>query len=386
MWMAEPRSRAVTRRFAAPLLASSLFLAGCVGTFQAGTPGAVPSCRSRFAPAAPDQVIDWRLPPESAEQERLDPWCAAVGGPAVLSARSAGPSRPVDSLVLVTWNTHGGGGELARLVSDLRSGALTGGSPVEDFVLLLQEVHRAGASLPEDLAGARVPAAVREHPAEGDRQDVMEAAGELGLAAFYVPSMRNGAEIGVAAEDRGNAVLSTLPLQGLRAVELPVESQRRVAVAATVAGVGRAGPWELTVVSAHLDTRSTGTRLWASLGAGRRRQAERLVDGLPGHAPMVLAGDLNTWSLGLLESTVGYLLSRFPETPPAPDGATFGTGWGYARRLDHMFFRLPDGWKARQRRVDDRYGSDHHPLLGWVVVGHDFPAFARAPGAAAGRP
>lgn len=386
MWVAEPRSRAVARRFAAPGLACGLLLAGCVGAFQAAAPVAAPSCRARSAPSAPDRTIDWRVPPESAERARLDPWCAAVGAPAVIAAASAERHRPVDSLVVVTWNSHGGGGDLARLVADLRAGKLTGGAPVEDFVLLLQEVHRGGDSLPEDLAGARVPAPVREDPPTGERQDVMEAARELGLAAFYVPSMRNGMAIGAAAEDRGNAVLSSLPLQSLRAVELPVESQRRVAVASTVTGIGHGGPWELTVVSAHLDTRSTGTRLWATLGAGRRRQAEQLVDGLPDHAATVLAGDLNTWSLGVLESAVDYLRSHFTDTPPAPDGPTFGTGWGYARRLDHMFFRLPDGWRARYERVDDRYGSDHHPLLGWVVVGSEVPTITMTPADGPGGP
>lgn len=386
MWMAEPRPGAAARRFAAPVLACGLLLAGCVGAFQAAAPSAAPSCRAPSAPSAPERTIDWRLPPEGAERERLDPWCAAVGEPAFVSASSAGQSDRADSLVVVTWNTHGGGGELARLVSDLRSGKLTGGVPVEHFVLLLQEVHRGGESLPADLAGARVPAAVREDPPAGERQDVVDAARELGLAAFYVPSMRNGAATGPLAEDRGNAVLSSLPLAELRAVELPVESQRRVAVASTVAGVGRGGPWALTVVSAHLDTRSTGTRLWASLGAGRRRQAERLVDALPDHAATVLAGDLNTWSLGVLESAVGYLRSSFPDTPPAPDGATFGTGFGYARRLDHMFFRLPDGWRSRYERVEDRYGSDHHPLLGWVVVGGPEPTLSLTSAGETSRP
>jgi endonuclease/exonuclease/phosphatase (EEP) superfamily protein YafD len=109
------------------------------------------------------------------------------------------------------------------------------------------------------------------------------------------------------------------------------------------------------------------------------------VDALPVDAPTVLAGDLNTWSLGPLESAVDFLVSRFPDSPPPPDGATFGTDWGYSRRLDHMFFRLPAGWTARYERVEDRYGSDHHPLLGWVVVGAREPAVALAPAAGTGR-
>ena len=32
-----------------------------------------------------------------------------------------------------------------------------------------------------------------------------------------------------------------------------------------------------------------------------------------------------------------------------------------------MFFRLPQHWRAGYGRIDDTYGSDHYPLLGWVV-------------------
>jgi hypothetical protein len=39
---------------------------------------------------------------------------------------------------------------------------------------------------------------------------------------------------------------------------------------------------------------------------------------------------------------------------------------GLPRTIDHMLFRLPDGWEATLVRVDDRYGSDHYPLLGFV--------------------
>ena len=39
------------------------------------------------------------------------------------------------------------------------------------------------------------------------------------------------------------------------------------------------------------------------------------------------------------------------------------------RRIDYMFFRLPEGWGARYERIDRNYGSDHYPLIGWVKVG-----------------
>jgi endonuclease/exonuclease/phosphatase (EEP) superfamily protein YafD len=36
-------------------------------------------------------------------------------------------------------------------------------------------------------------------------------------------------------------------------------------------------------------------------------------------------------------------------------------------RIDFLFFRLAPGWTARTRRVEPRFGSDHHPLLGHIM-------------------
>ena len=38
-------------------------------------------------------------------------------------------------------------------------------------------------------------------------------------------------------------------------------------------------------------------------------------------------------------------------------------------RLDHLLFRIPDGSEARVQRIEERYGSDHHPLVGVVRFG-----------------
>ncbi|UCH84540.1 MAG: hypothetical protein JSW50_02270, partial [Candidatus Latescibacterota bacterium] len=36
------------------------------------------------------------------------------------------------------------------------------------------------------------------------------------------------------------------------------------------------------------------------------------------------------------------------------------------RRLDYLFFDLPVGFAANYTRLDDLYGSDHYPLLGFI--------------------
>jgi hypothetical protein len=62
--------------------------------------------------------------------------------------------------------------------------------------------------------------------------------------------------------------------------------------------------------------------------------------------------------LGPDEPAWRMLLTRFPDTPDRP-GPTFRD----RLVLDHLFFDLPDGWTVNRRVVDDKYGSDHHPVI-----------------------
>lgn len=122
-----------------------------------------------------------------------------------------------------------GGGDLPRLLTDLRAGRLTGGDSVTNFVLLLQEVYRADADVPRGAATR--PRRIAQSPEHSRRSDIVDVARAQGLHLFYVPSMSNGWTDGDAlAEDRGNAILSTLPLSDYAAIELPFEGQRRVAL------------------------------------------------------------------------------------------------------------------------------------------------------------
>jgi endonuclease/exonuclease/phosphatase (EEP) superfamily protein YafD len=36
------------------------------------------------------------------------------------------------------------------------------------------------------------------------------------------------------------------------------------------------------------------------------------------------------------------------------------------RVLDYLFFRTGKDRRAHYRQVENRYGSDHYPLVGWV--------------------
>ena len=213
---------------------------------------------------------------------------------------------------------HGGRGELPRLLDDLAAGMI---GPSPNFVLLLQEASD-----------------------ERDR-DVRAVAMARGLAvAFHRTPERT----------IGNALLSTLPLESPRVIELPRERQPRRAL---VAGV-HVGGLPLFVASAHLENRLGWLRgLFGDRARGR--QADALIRALPA-GDGVIGGDMNTM-LGPDEPAWRALLGRFPDTPPRPE-PTFRD----RLVLDHLFFDLPDGWTATRRVLADRYGSDHQPVVGVV--------------------
>jgi endonuclease/exonuclease/phosphatase family metal-dependent hydrolase len=177
--------------------------------------------------------------------------------------------------------------------------------------------------------------------------------------------MRNGAPAS-SDVDRGNAILTDLPLSDFSAIELPFERQRRVAVAATIAGVSLVDtPWTLRVVSAHLDNMTTGPRrLWfAGSEYARVRQARGLLGALQGDAPLVLGGDFNTW-FGFADQTYVETSRAFPGTSVSDRRPTFRG----LLRLDHLFFRLPTGWRADFSRGDAAFGSDHRPLIARIRI------------------
>ena len=120
-----------------------------------------------------------------------------------------------------------------------------------------------------------------------------------GLHAFYVPSMRNGEK---TREDRGNAILSTLPLSDPVILELPHERQRRVAAGVRVEGVDADGePFSLRFLSVHLENRSRFRAFRRSFGRGRARQARWLASQL-GDEEFVVRNLLFAGSADLRES------------------------------------------------------------------------------------
>lgn len=341
----KPRAVALTT-----VLALGIVLA-CLGSARPRLAGANATCAAVTEPG-----VRWLRVSSLRERAALDRWCAGVG-PSV----SADPPRAAEALpgsfAVVSWNTHVGAADLDVFVADLRAGRLTS-RPVSHFVLLLQEAYRSGDAVPSQRDVHWASAIF----GAGDRSSRIEAtrlAERLGLSSVYVPSMRNGPP-GVTSEDRGNAILATAQLHEEGAIELPLERQRRVAVAATVrveAAGGSSTPVRL--VSTHF-TNMVMHHAWILSESGRLRQARALSQALPRGEPMILGGDLNSW-FGYRDAAYRELAGQLRPAASEDRRATFGP-----MRLDHLLFRLPEGWRAELRRADRKYGSDHYPLVALI--------------------
>ena len=187
----------------------------------------------------PGVTVRWIDASDGSDRETNGIWCTTVGPWVVKDISPPSAFEPIDSLAIITWNIYIGGGDLVPFVEDFRAGVYTDGPAPEHFVLLIQEAYRGGPDVPKNMPDdVWVPKRREYDPPSGNRMDVIESAEQLGLWLFYVPSQRNGwPEDGPAHEDKGNAILSTVALSELTAIDLPFEKYRRVAVAATAEGV-----------------------------------------------------------------------------------------------------------------------------------------------------
>jgi endonuclease/exonuclease/phosphatase family metal-dependent hydrolase len=307
---------------------------------------AAPPCDvARRAPTA----VDWFGPEEAEQRARLSAWCESVG-PAIVIAPGLADA-PVNvfehGLVVVTWNVHEGGGDLQRFLAWLRerTAARSAGAPA--VIVLVQEAYRGGddvpAAVPPDV---KSPGAIR--PKRAANSDIAVLAEQTRLWLAYVPSMRNGPRV---REDRGCAILSTLPLSDVAGIELPWVSQRRVAVMATVTARLGEAPWRLRAISIHLDNRPGRSRQAAALAG---LAATYRSDGLP----IVIGGDLNTW-FGPREDAVRNLDAAIPRVRECGNGPTAAL----RLHLDYLFTTLAPEMRRGCEVAADAFGSDHHPTV-----------------------
>lgn len=305
---------------------------------------------------APQAVsISWLPNPHAADAIELARWASAVGPPLLIQRDAAVAPPPADSLAVVTWNVHGQHGRIADFIAQLKSGALTG-EPVSDFVMLIQEAVRIRESPPPVFAPGMKKAS-RIDDADALLPDIAEIAEAMDLTLLYVPSMRNGIE----REDRGNAVLSTLPFTEAYAFELPFRKQRRVGIAVTVTVRDAEVLRPLRLVNVHFDTSQPGRRLYV-LGNPRPEQARatlKYIEMMETKTPLaILGGDLNTFLP--FEDAADHTRRDWARNHGTEDAArTRGM-----TRLDYLFFRLQGELCGHTRRAPARFGSDHYPVIG----------------------
>jgi endonuclease/exonuclease/phosphatase family metal-dependent hydrolase len=305
--------------------------------------------------------VEWHSLAPPADRDMLDRWCDSVGPPLVVTRASSPP--PLASLVIATWNVHVGNGNVESFVASLA--AQPGVRSPYGVVLLLQEAVRSGAEVPEHYPDRmRPPGAIRASQAG---RDVGALAERLGLHAAYVPSMRNGRLFpSDARQDRGNAILSSVPLEDVRAIELPFGRQRHVAVAARITVPGLPS---LRVMTVHLDPSGHRKEEAAALAAYLSEQTkdnERLVAG----------GDLNTW-FGRREEAFKAFAGSIPEescgqakTNTWPWRLQGPLGW-WRGRLDYLFTTLPADVPRTCLTLPNPFDSDHRPVAMILSVRND---------------
>ena len=340
------------------VLGAVLICAGC----QPGSAPPEPFAEIQCKTARPAAVLD-AAPAVAflADTTRaLQAWRASAGAPIVDRTARACEEAPLDSILVISWNTQLGHAGVRAFVADLRAGRIVRGQRIKHFVMLIQEAYREGEDVPATVSGNGCTRRMG-----GVGPDIADIADSLGLALFYVPSMRNGCS-GKPRQDRGNAILATLPLSNLRAIELPLLRQRRVAAMAEVAGQTTEGKaWHLVVASVHLENRASGgPAKWVH---GRARQAEALVSQLPDSVLLAVGGDLNTLS-GPAEPAVRIIGGKFAHSPEHQKQDTFVSYVVMRSQLDYLFFRCYGRHRSTYWRAERRYGSDHYPIMGFVRV------------------
>jgi endonuclease/exonuclease/phosphatase family metal-dependent hydrolase len=301
------------------VLCALLAVSGCIAQPTMAIVSPPPSCVPAVAP-----VPVWIAPASRHDRAALDRACAQIGPPQIAGtpavAHDAGRA-----VTVVSWNLHAGAADLPRFLHDLGVPATAG-----NVVLLLQET----------TTGART------------------ALARAGFAIAYAPEHAWPADQG---GERGNSIAATLPLTDVTVIELPVERQRRVAVAARIDVDGTGPRPPVAFISTHLEVGWLAPR--GGSEEARQRQAQALIDAvaLGGMAslPIVIGADANA-SYGDDEPAIALLRQEFPDARQRRR-PTWRGPYGLRRQLDYIFARVGRPLQVSVR--DERYGSDHYPLV-----------------------
>ena len=151
----------------------------------------------------------------------------------------------------------------------------------------------------------------------------------------------------VLGRESGNALLSRLPIESVRFIDLGGRRERRGCMIVEL----QAGGVRFAFATTHLSLDR----------ATRTNQIKLLATELPRDQPLVVAGDFNC---GLSELEPLQALLRFPaEVPPTyPSPLPF-------RALDHIGFSTH--WSLESLVAIRSWASDHRPLLAELTMKHD---------------
>ena len=303
--------------------------------------------------AAESLNVQWIRGADPTDTPELQRWAAAVGG-AVIRQTSRPVERPtLEQLTSVSWNVHGTHGRILEFIKELSATTKLAKRAVGPYVLMLQEAFRQDATIPRFVRGMR--RAIRTPGTNPALPDIQQVAEQLDLSLIYVPSMRNGR----GSEDRGNAILSTLPVVDAYAFELPFRRERRVAIAASVRVEVAGSSGLLRFINIHLDTWDSPRRLYL-LSNPRPDQARCVLAQLDETLAtnfMVLGGDLNTfWPR---ERATQAMLRQWATSQGIEDE----TPTQGRHRIDYLFFRFASMHVGDTHVADSAFGSDHHPVI-----------------------
>jgi endonuclease/exonuclease/phosphatase family metal-dependent hydrolase len=181
---------------------------------------------------------------------------------------------------------------------------------------------------------------------EVDKEATQRIADALNLWYVYYPAIFRTR----SAKDFGNAILSRWPIVEDEKLVLPHRSwyggSQRIATAVTV----QVGETRIRVYSTHLGTPAD------IRASGRRDQMRAIIENARMYPRVVIGGDLNSSSPGVVAKEMGYL---WP-TEHGPRTTSLG-------RWDHIFFKglsIPPT-KSSGTILDDRGTGDHLPV--WAV-------------------
>lgn len=309
------------------------------------------------------QQIRWHVLSENVDELRA--WCSSVGSP--LAVNNVSEPGDIGTLLVVSWNVDVGAGRLDDFLDDLLAGKWTEGVQVADYVLLLQEAYRTDESIPRLAPKDSKKGNGIHHGEEDFHSDVWHLAQERNLDLFYVPGMRNGDD----REDRGNAFLSTLPLSEFAAYELPPERQRRVAASAMVSGQTAGRPWSVRMINVHLENRARWKSPLSTFGGARQDQMSALLDAVGMRLEAtIMGGDFNVWFKESNEGTIKLIRSYLVQAGESSELPTVHPGKKLPeRRVDYLFYSRDRNWNVTYKRADDRYDSDHYPVLIRITPG-----------------